>query len=500
MLHTYQDSSFRFFISLAVFLAGAFLLANKPAEYFLALTVLYLIYGLIFGAEPLLNKGRRPSTFWSILLLAADVSAISVAIFLTGGVNSPLFMLYAAVFCLCLVRQNVPQFVYSVVLSVLLYVGIVFYSVNSGQGNLFKGISQVILLAALSGALWIVVAHVHRDKVMTRRLSSQSTTLAQICSLVAGSLDKPAEVIRRMSQILEAETGPYGLKCRIDIRKTGEYFIPPSGSGVALSVPILMGGMIGGTLLVNRSKGAQLTKSDQDFFSVVANAIGLYCHRARVWEDFQAHLEKVEASLLLSASSVSNEKEKGELLSYRKNLRSMIDVVGSERGEWTFSPTVLDLKTLVYEEIEAGLSARADKKLNLNLEGDFKNIPSITGDEGQLRKLFQHLLNIVVGASPDHSVVKISMKSDGAALIFAFEDQVQGCPAGPIHMSFAKIFDRRLDEAQTEPDWLNWGLVVCKRIVDAHKGHIWAESKGPGKGRVFSFSLPLSFSTSVINV
>jgi signal transduction histidine kinase len=34
------------------------------------------------------------------------------------------------------------------------------------------------------------------------------------------------------------------------------------------------------------------------------------------------------------------------------------------------------------------------------------------------------------------------------------------------------------------------GLILCREFIDMHGGQIWAESE-PGKGSVFSFSLPM---------
>ncbi len=70
------------------------------------------------------------------------------------------------------------------------------------------------------------------------------------------------------------------------------------------------------------------------------------------------------------------------------------------------------------------------------------------------------------------------------------------------HRAVVHVVDRGsgLDEAQrqrlfepfftTKPDGLGLGLPICKTIVEAHGGRLWAEANADGPGMRFSFSLP----------
>ena len=62
-------------------------------------------------------------------------------------------------------------------------------------------------------------------------------------------------------------------------------------------------------------------------------------------------------------------------------------------------------------------------------------------------------------------------------------DQAIGLDAEQLGHLFEPFFT-------TKPDGLGLGLPICKTIIEAHGGRLWAESNGDGPGLTFSFTLP----------
>jgi len=73
-------------------------------------------------------------------------------------------------------------------------------------------------------------------------------------------------------------------------------------------------------------------------------------------------------------------------------------------------------------------------------------------------------------------------------VIVEVADRGPGLPGGEEGRIFDKFYRAR-DQGQAGGAGL--GLTICRGIVTAHGGRIWAENR-PGGGAAFRFSLPLT--------
>lgn len=115
-------------------------------------------------------------------------------------------------------------------------------------------------------------------------------------------------------------------------------------------------------------------------------------------------------------------------------------------------------------------------------------MPVVRGDEAQIARLFQNLLQNALkfrrkGIPP---VIDIAAEKTNAGHIFSVRDNGIGIEG----QYFERIFTifQRLHTREEYPG-TGIGLAICKRIVERHGGRIWLESI-PGSGTSIYFSIP----------
>jgi PAS domain S-box-containing protein len=115
------------------------------------------------------------------------------------------------------------------------------------------------------------------------------------------------------------------------------------------------------------------------------------------------------------------------------------------------------------------------------------DLPTLSGDQGQLRQLFQNIIgNAIKYRDPEKlSKVHVSAKAVKNGWQFCIEDN--GIGISPEYYEKIFVIFKRL-HGNSEYKGTGIGLALCKRIVESHHGQIWVESE-PGKGSKFFFSL-----------
>ena len=114
-------------------------------------------------------------------------------------------------------------------------------------------------------------------------------------------------------------------------------------------------------------------------------------------------------------------------------------------------------------------------------------LPQVSGDEGQLRQVFQNLVTNAIEYSGDEPPrITVSAERNGATWRISVHDDGIGIDSDETDRIF-ELFQRL--HSHDECDGTGIGLALCRRIVERHGGAIGVESE-PGEGSTFSFTLP----------
>jgi two-component system sensor histidine kinase KdpD len=120
-----------------------------------------------------------------------------------------------------------------------------------------------------------------------------------------------------------------------------------------------------------------------------------------------------------------------------------------------------------------------------------EHLPPVELDYLQIDQVLTNLLENVIRYTPSGSPIEICVRVRGNDIIISVADRGPGIPPGDLERIFDKFY-RVLDgPAKGErAKSSGLGLAVCRGIVEAHSGRIWAENRRGG-GAIFYVALPV---------
>ena len=163
-----------------------------------------------------------------------------------------------------------------------------------------------------------------------------------------------------------------------------------------------------------------------------------------------------------------------------RGIREQIKKAPPRRAPFDLSEAIEEVMTLVRGEL---LKQHVSVQTRLT-----RGLPLVQGDRVQLQQV---VLNLIVNAieamtsiDDDARELVVSTESSPAeGLLVAVGDSGPGVTAEDRERIFESFFT-------TKPAGVGIGLSICRSIIEAHGGRLWADEREP-RGAVFRFALPV---------
>jgi signal transduction histidine kinase len=167
------------------------------------------------------------------------------------------------------------------------------------------------------------------------------------------------------------------------------------------------------------------------------------------------------------------------------HVSTLVDVSRVALGRLELSRRPVDLLALLREAVGR---LGAEEIARVRLPG---NDTPMTGewDAERVEQVLTNLLSNALKYSPAGTPVDVSVHGDTAEAVLMVRDYGIGISAGDLPRLFRR-YARSHDAIARGVDGLGLGLYLCRGIVEAHGGRIWAESRGPGEGTTLHVVLP----------
>lgn len=236
--------------------------------------------------------------------------------------------------------------------------------------------------------------------------------------------------------------------------------------------------------VIEQVKAEETTKSLQN---TVLSAVS---------HDFRTPL----STIIGSTTSLQSFREKYD----EETIESLLQDIYTEATRLDrFVAEVLDLTKLEHDDLEARLApvdlvdivdtvadSISSRLANFNFVREFDHpIPFVSGDALLLEKIVQNFLENATKYSGAGTTISAELKANGDTVIFSVVDSGVGIAKENLDRIFERLFKVQHTAHTSSSPGL--GLTICREIARLHKGRVWAESEGQGKGSRFSLELPV---------
>lgn len=171
-----------------------------------------------------------------------------------------------------------------------------------------------------------------------------------------------------------------------------------------------------------------------------------------------------------------------------KLVENLLNVSRIESGRLQFNFQEVQFENVVASVVEELQMAAQKKGLKFIYNKPENPLCKIKADEEKIRQVILNLIDNSIKYTEEGDIT-INLKQSGNFVEFCVSDSGMGINKKEMDNLFKK-FSRGNGIYLVHTEGTGLGLYVARQMVEAHKGKVWAESPGEGKGSKFCFQLP----------
>jgi len=286
-----------------------------------------------------------------------------------------------------------------------------------------------------------------------------------------------------------------------------------------LGVPMRIKDRVTGVIEALNKQGGDFTEFDVSLLLVIASQAAISIQNAQLIQALQkANVELSQADKLkrdlMSVASHELRTPLGNILGYATllheeaskktkpmaesilrastRLRAVLDDMANMNLLYTGEADLDLVPTTLQAVIEI-----AEEEVRNTLHDDFQEIKYALPDQPinlyvdlpKLCVVFINLMENAIRFTPPEGEIELSAQEQGEKLVIELSDSGQGIPPEDLEKIF-EVFYQKEDHMTRRYGGLGLGLSIARELVELHKGRIWAESEGEGKGATFHVVLP----------
>jgi PAS domain S-box-containing protein len=166
-------------------------------------------------------------------------------------------------------------------------------------------------------------------------------------------------------------------------------------------------------------------------------------------------------------------------------IENLLELSRAQAQQLSLYAELTDIKALVKETLTKVKRQASSHQFVSYLPDELQ---LINADPLRIERILYNLLDNAAKYSPPGTQIKVSARVEPERLVIGVYDRGRGLTPSEqarLFSPFQRLENSRPDRARGA----GLGLIVCQRLVEAHGGEIWVESK-KGSGSTFFFSLP----------